>query len=240
MSEPRWLLLVAGALLTVCAAEALVAGQAGSGRTAWDGVYTEAQAARAVGVFSDKCAECHVLAAQGDGPLAGEKFWEGFTQKSVGDLLTFVSTNMPNGNGGTLSASSYNDVVALILKTNGFPPGTTELSPETAGSAQIVPKGGAGELPANTLVRVVGCLAKSGSDWVLTSATAPVRIEKPGAVPEDATRPLGDRTTTLKFVLTRLDSFVGQRMSVTGILLGTGGVDGINVSTANRVAQACP
>jgi hypothetical protein len=66
------------------------------------------------------------------------------------------------------------------------------------------------------------------------------RIEKTGVDPEDATRPLGDRTTTLKFVLSRLDGFVGQRMSVTGILIGAGGVNGINVATVNRVAEACP
>jgi hypothetical protein len=74
----------------------------------------------------------------------------------------------------------------------------------------------------------------------LTSATVPQRIEKTGAVPEDAARPLGDRTMTLKFVLTRLDGFVGQKMAVTGILIGAGGVNGINVATANRVAEACP
>jgi len=50
----------------------------------------------------------------------------------------------------------------------------------------------------------------------------------------------GDRTTTLKFVLTRLDSFVGQRMSVTGMLIGAGGANGINVTTVNRVGETCP
>ena len=44
----------------------------------------------------------------------------------------------------------------------------------------------------------------------------------------------------LKFVLTRLDSFVGQRMSVSGILIGAGGADGLNVTTVNRVAPTCP
>jgi hypothetical protein len=44
---------------------------------------------------------------------------------------------------------------------------------------------------------------------------------------------------TLKFVLTRLDGFVGQRLSVSGILLGAGGADGINVTTVNRVAESC-
>ena len=56
----------------------------------------------------------------------------------------------------------------------------------------------------------------------------------------DTSRPLGDGTTTLKFVLTRLDSFVAQRVSVSGILLGAGGANGINVSTLNRVGDTCP
>jgi hypothetical protein len=45
---------------------------------------------------------------------------------------------------------------------------------------------------------------------------------------------------TLKFVLTRLDSFVGQRVSVTGLLIGAGGANGLNVSTVNKVGDACP
>jgi hypothetical protein len=67
-----------------------------------------------------------------------------------------------------------------------------------------------------------------------------VRVERTGASPDDATRALGDRTTTLKFVLTRLDSFVGQRMSVSGLLIGDGGANGLNVTTVNRVAETCP
>ena len=45
---------------------------------------------------------------------------------------------------------------------------------------------------------------------------------------------------TLKFVLTRLDPMVGQRLSVSGMLIGTGGADGLNVTTVNRVAEICP
>jgi mono/diheme cytochrome c family protein len=212
-----------------------------TGPTVWDGVFTDAQADRATGTFSQNCERCHTLASQGTRPLTGDKFWEGYTQKTVADLLTFVKTNMPNGQGGSLPATTYNDLVALILKSNGFPSGKTELTPETVAGVQIIPKDGPGELPGNTLVRIVGCLApKSGADWILTNATVPQRIEKTGAVPEDATRALGERSMTLKFVLNRLDSFVGQRMAVTGILIGAGGVNGINVATVNRVAEACP
>jgi hypothetical protein len=44
----------------------------------------------------------------------------------------------------------------------------------------------------------------------------------------------------LKFVLTRLDSLAGSRVAVSGLLIGAGGADGINVTTVNRVAPKCP
>ena len=240
----RTLLCLAATAFVIVMATALAAAQAPKAPTVWDGVYTDAQAERATATFGSTCSRCHSLTEDGSGarPLTGTKFWEGYTQKTVGDLLKYVSTNMPNGAAaGSLSASTYNDLVALILKSNGFPAGTTELAPDTIANVQIIPKDGPGELPANTLVRIVGCLGpKAGSDWTLTNATNPERTEKTGAGPEDASRPLGSRTLALKFVLTRLDAFVGQRMSVTGLLLGAGGANGINVSTVNKVADACP
>jgi mono/diheme cytochrome c family protein len=235
------LFLLATTLCLGSAGSVLMSAQApAAGRTVWDGVYTDAQATRGTQTFGQSCTNCHTLAAQGNRPLTGDKFWEGWTQKSVADLLKFVSTNMPNGNGGSLSTATYNDVVALILKSNGFPAGMTELEPTTVADVQIIPKDGPGELPAGTLVRVVGCLARNGRDWVLTSATQPQRIEKAGPAPEDATRPLGERTTPLKFVLTRLDAFVGHRMVASGLLIGAGGAEGLNVTTVNRVAETCP
>jgi mono/diheme cytochrome c family protein len=234
-------LLLLGTVLFLASVGSVISAQApAKGPTVWDGVYTEAQAERATAIFGSNCSNCHTLTSEGNRPLSGDKFWEGFTQKTVGDLLKFVSTSMPNNNPGTLPAASYNDLVALILKSNGFPAGTAEVTPDAVATVQIIPKDGPGELPANTLVRVVGCLSKSGSDWVLTSATTPERIDKTGVGPEDATRALGDRTATLKFVLTRLDPFVGQRMSVSGILLGAGGANGINVTTVSKVADTCP
>ena len=100
-------------------------------------------------------------------------------------------------------------------------------------------KDGRTELPSDALARVVGCLARSGTDWVITKATTPERAENvaPGG---DATRPLGNRTITLKFVVTRLDPLSGSRVAVTGLLIGAGGTDGINVTTVNRVAEKCP
>jgi mono/diheme cytochrome c family protein len=208
-------------------------------RTVWDGVYTEVQAARGVTAFGQSCAGCHALTAQGKAPLVGEPFWKSFAQKSVGDLLEFVSANMPNGTPGSLDESTYGDIVALMLKSNGFPAGTTELRRNTAANVQIMQKDGRTELPANALARVVGCLARSGADWVVTRATIPERAEHASGG-DDATRPLGSRTIPLKFVVTRLDPWSGSRVVVSGLLIGADGADGINVTAVARVAEKCP
>jgi mono/diheme cytochrome c family protein len=232
---------MAGVLFIVLATAGFVTAQPSTqGPTVWDGVYTEAQAARGSMAFGQSCTGCHALTAEGKAPLAGDSFWKSFAQKSVGDLLEFVSTYMPNGNPGSLTEPTYRDIVALILKSNGFPAGTTELGGNIAASVQIVRKDGRTELPSNALARVVGCLTKSGADWVVTSATPPERAERAVSAAEDAARPLGGRTIALKFVLTRLDALAGSRVAVSGILMGEGGVDGINVTAVNRVAQKCP
>jgi mono/diheme cytochrome c family protein len=209
-------------------------------RTVWDGVYTDAQADRGTKTFGPSCSGCHTLTAGGKSPLVGESFWKSFAQKTVGDLLAFVSTNMPNGTPGSLNESTYSDIVALMLKSNGFPAGATELERDTIASVQIVQKDGSTELPADALARVVGCLARSGADWVVTNATTPERAERVAPGGDDATRPLGSRKMALKFVVTRLDALTGSRVVVNGLLIGAGGVDGINVTTVNRVAQKCP
>jgi hypothetical protein len=209
-------------------------------RTVWDGVYTEAQAARGLTAFGQSCSGCHALAAEGKAPLVGEPFWKSFAQKTVGDLLEFVSTNMPNGTPGSLSEPTYRDIVALILKSNGFPAGTTELERNSTADVQIIQKDGRRELPANALARVVGCLARSGADWVVLRATTPERAERAAPGEQDATKPLGSRTMALKFVVTKLDAFAGSRVAVSGLLIGDNGVDGINVTAVNRVAPKCP
>src|SRR6202035_3487226 len=180
-------------------------------RTVWDGVYTEAQAARGVMAFNQSCSGCHALAAQGKAPLVGDAFWKSFAQKTVGDLLEFVSANMPNGTPGSLTEPTYRDIVALILKSNGFPAGTTELGGSATAGMEIAQKDGRTELPANALARVVGCLRKTGADWVVTGATTPERAERAVSGEEDAARPLGSRTIALKFVITRLDALAGSR-----------------------------
>lgn len=232
---------LAGLLFLASAAANLGSAQTSTPRrTVWDGVYTEAQASRGQIAFGPNCSACHALAAEGKAPLVGDAFWKSFAQKTAGDLLEFVSANMPNGTPGSLNPSTYADIVAFMLKSNGFPAGTIELGTNTSAGARIVPKDGSTELPANALARVVGCLARSGADWVVTHATAPERAERADPAGEDASKPLGSRTMPLKFVVTRLDSLAGSRVAVSGLLIGAGGADGINVTAVSRVAPKCP
>jgi mono/diheme cytochrome c family protein len=231
----------AGLLFLASATASLVTAQTSPPlRTVWDGVYTETQATRGMTAFGQSCAGCHALAAEGKAPLVGDAFWKSFAQKTVGDLLGFVSANMPNGTPGSLDETTYRDIVALMLKSNGFPGGSTELRRDNIANVQIIQKNGSTELPANALARVVGCLARNGGDWVVTKATTPERAESVTPGVDDATRSLGSRTIPLKFVVTRLDPLAGSRVVVNGLLIGVGGADGINVTTVGRVADKCP
>ena len=217
---------------------------AAQGKTVWDGVYTEQQAARGAASFASSCARCHGAEPNGGEEgrrLAGEPFWQSHRESTVDRLLDYVSKSMPNGAPGTLSASTYADLVAFILRQNGLPPGSAELTRDSAVGVKIITKDGPGELPNGTLARMVGCVArKEGGGWVLNRATAPERIQSgEGAGKDDATRPLGDRSITLMYLLTSLESSIGHRMSVRGLLMGDGGKNGINVSTNQSLAPTC-
>ena len=214
-------------------------------RTVWDGVYTADQASRGRDEFAGHCAECHGGNLQGgaDGKsLRADQFWTDWKESTVGELLTYVSKNMPRSEdgstAGTLSPATYADIVSYILSINEFPAGTQPLTAASATGVQIVRKEGPGELPATTLAVVVGCLAPraANGDWRLEKATSPVRAANGGA-PDPAAS--GDRAYALKFVLTNLTKLVGQRVAVRGLLLGEGGVDGINVSAVTPVGGSC-
>jgi len=240
--HPVFSMLLAVAILTIAAVTPLMAQAPAASKTVWDGVYTQEQAARGAISFSSNCTRCHAAepnAGEEGKNLAGKAFWDSFRESTVDHLLDFVSKNMPNGAGGSLNANTYADLVAFILSRNDIPSGTAELTKESANGVQIIAKTGPGELPAGTLVRVVGCLGgKEGSAWILNNATAPER-PNPTVDATDSARPLGTRTFQLKFVLTSQDRYVGHRMRIRGLLIGEGGRDGINVSQTESVADSC-
>src|SRR5262245_54632083 len=78
---------------------------AAAGRTVWDGVFNTEQADRGRILFGANCAECHGASLQGgEGkPLRGDQFWNDWREQTVGDLLTYVSKNMPFSEDGSLA-----------------------------------------------------------------------------------------------------------------------------------------
>lgn len=102
------------------------------------GVYTSAQASRGQSVYSSNCASCHGAKLQGNvGPsLKGRNFRQMAKAQNLtgASLLSFISNKMPKTNPGSLSKTQYADVIAYILKQNGYPAGNTKL---TAGSSKL-------------------------------------------------------------------------------------------------------
>ena len=93
-----------------------------AGKSVWQGVYTEEQATRGDTEHQNNCSSCH-----GTEKYSGDAFTKNWVGRTVFDLFDQIKTTMPDDNPGGLSAQQYKDVVAYILKTNGFPAGTDSL-----------------------------------------------------------------------------------------------------------------
>jgi mono/diheme cytochrome c family protein len=96
-----------------------------AGPSTLSGVYTEAQAARGKDVYAGNCRSCHTPMSHTGAMFA--TWWHG---KQLSDLFTFVSTQMPKNDPGSLSPEDAADVVAYLLQMNAMPPGKAELYPD--------------------------------------------------------------------------------------------------------------
>ena len=111
-------------------------------KTTWDGVYTQAQAARGKVAYDAACSSCHMSDLSGGGEfdmqvapaLVRADFMEGRTMNSV---YTFVRSNMPADAAGALPPQTYLDILAYVLQQNEFPAGKDELVPDAATLANI-------------------------------------------------------------------------------------------------------
>ena len=100
--------------------------------TVWDGVYTDAQAARGQAVFVRSCGGCHRDDMSGgddsEPPLRGSHFSGKWEDAVVAELYDFIATSMPRNRPGSLPLQDCVDIVAFILKSNEMPPGSAELT----------------------------------------------------------------------------------------------------------------
>src|SRR5688572_204599 len=153
MTSRVHVLLAGLTALHVIAAATIVtgAGQAPApggtnGPTVWQGVFTDAQAVRGRGYFAEHCAACHGGDLRGgeSKALVEKRFWGDWQETTVDYAFTQIRMDMPfTGDGspaGTMPRDVYVDIVAHILKSNGFPAGTQELTAESERGVPILPK----------------------------------------------------------------------------------------------------
>lgn len=105
------------------------------------GIYTTEQAQRGGVLYEPYCASCHGAALTG-GELApaltGPEFasnWDGVT---IEQLFLRVYRDMPQNSPGVLTAENAVDIIAYMLKANGYPTGKVPLSHQRTILATIV------------------------------------------------------------------------------------------------------
>jgi mono/diheme cytochrome c family protein len=233
-----------GALVS---AAGLVPALAQTPATVLDGVYTPEQAARGESVYARSCRGCHE-AQDADGPLlSGKVFLDRWREDTLEPLYTFIKSNMPGNNPGSLDGAAYVDVVAFVLEANGLPSGTKELTADMLGRIELVGAEGPRPLSNLTIVRTVGCLNPGADDaWTLTRAANlhPVRARVvTAATPQElevsAVQPLGSRTFPLMSVTSQVASLARNKVQVTGVLTRQGTLERINVMSLDSVAPMC-
>jgi len=132
--------------LAVTPAIAFASGRATSRRaakTVWDSVYTTAQAGRGETSYAKTCARCHGASLGGgdESPaLTGGNFLGNWNGLPLSELQTRIKTTMPSDSVGIYDMKLVTDVMAYLLKANGFPAGQVELSVQTDSLKDIVMK----------------------------------------------------------------------------------------------------
>jgi len=100
-------------------------------RTTWDSVFSESQAGRGETTYKQLCARCHMeTLAGGDeaGELTGSAFMSSWNGQSLADLHERIRTTMPTDTPGVYTSQQVTDVIAYMLRFNGFPAGSAELT----------------------------------------------------------------------------------------------------------------
>src|SRR5262245_509384 len=120
-----------GALLAVFAAASVALGSNAMAQDAnknvWDGVFTEAQAARGQELYKKHCGYCHRDDLTGGGSeagapaLAGPIFFYRWLHSPVADMFVTIGTTMPQNKPDSLTPQTVIDIVSFLLQQNEMP-----------------------------------------------------------------------------------------------------------------------
>jgi mono/diheme cytochrome c family protein len=220
-----------------------------NGRTVADGVYTDAQAGRGAAAYEAACGGCHRADLNGaSGPaLRSQRFDTTYAGKPLQTLFAKIATTMPRNMPASLADDVYVDIVAHLLKENGFRAGAVDLGADALDTIRIVasrpkPPPPVGEF---SYVEVVGCLAREPRHvWTLTRASEPSAVHPAtaaaGASSAEAPRALGTNTFHLVDALAYgADAHVGHRMYIRGLLIALPNERRITISAFEMLSPAC-
>ena len=215
-------------------------------KTVADGVYSEEQATRGAASYDTACSGCHrpdLVGANGPA-LRGERFARNFAGKDLKTLYTKIATTMPRGAAASLGDAVYLDIVAHVLRENGFPAGDNELTIEASSSVQVIPGRAKPPPPVGdfSYVEVVGCLTPGPENtWLLTNGSEPVSLAAADANKTPATdRPLGTQVFRLLDALAYSpDAHKDHKMYVRGLLIKLPGEQRMTISSLEMVAPGC-
>lgn len=239
-------------LLATLFCTALLPGAASPHKSVWSGVYTPAQAARGDAAYEKNCStSCHQPRLNGyGGVLIGSNFMEHWREDNLANYFDRIKGTMPRGAPGSLSDNTYIDIISFILKTNGFPAGSSELTRAVLPTVQIEDKDGPKAVPEFSLIKTVGCLEK-GSDgvWSLSHALAASRTRNPEASPaaELKTDAEGKGNNVFHFLNLmpydvtsfKLEAQKGHEVEAKGFLMNKPEGQVINLTSVATIAPSC-
>jgi cytochrome c5 len=217
-------------------------------KTVSDGVYTDTQAARGAAVYETACSGCHRADLGGaTGPaLKEQRFAREFAGKDLKTLFTKIVATMPRNAPASLGDAVYLDIVAHMLKENGFPAGAQELTADALDGIRVVPGRPKPPPPIGdfSYVEVVGCLtAGPQHTWMLTQASEPVAVVPAASArstPDATANTLGTATFHLLDAMAYApDDHRGQKIYVRGLLIKLPGEQRMTISAFEMVSPTC-
>jgi mono/diheme cytochrome c family protein len=212
-------------------------------RSTADGVYSLDQAERGRGRYASACQGCHAADLSGGvgSALKGDQFRSDWGGLPLARLFERIRTMPPSASAPQPEDAAV-ELLAHVLAANGFPPGET-LSIERLDDIRFQSGERSDAVPDFALVQVFGCItSRTPGEWLITSATAPVRTTNPEPSPEDerlrhaASR--GDAAFRLLNAFPSPAKLDGHLAEVKGFLI-RGSMDSINVTALTSVTSAC-